>query len=48
MGGTLSISNFEILSIEDIKLTQKIREAKTFKGETVGVAKIYANGNGAW
>jgi hypothetical protein len=28
MGGTLIISNFKILSIEDIKLAQKIWEAK--------------------
>jgi hypothetical protein len=28
MGGTLRMSNFKILSIEDIKLAQKIRGAK--------------------
>jgi hypothetical protein len=50
MGGTLRISNFKILSIEDIKLAQNIRGAKfslpALKEEAVGVAKIYANGNG--
>jgi hypothetical protein len=50
MGGTLRISNFKILSIEDIKLVQKIRGANfsflAFKGEAAGEAKIHANGNG--
>jgi hypothetical protein len=49
MGGTLRISNFKILSKEDIKLAQKIWKPSAlaaFRGEAVGVAKIYANGNG--
>jgi hypothetical protein len=48
MGGTLRISNFKILSIEDIKLPDPRSQNFSFlaiKGEVVGVAKIYANGN---
>jgi hypothetical protein len=44
MGGTLRISNFKIMSIQDIKLAQKILGGGG--GEAVGVAKIYANGTG--
>jgi hypothetical protein len=48
MGGNLRISNFKILNIEYIKDSgsQNFRFL-VFKGEAVGVAKIYADGNGA-
>jgi hypothetical protein len=50
MGGTLRISNFKILN-EGHQVGPKNSGSQNFsflafKGEAVGVAKIYANGNG--